>query len=203
MRRLHAAAIVAWAATGLAFAAGCGGDSDGDTRTGEGGTAGESSSIDGGGFTDGGTSGEGGTDGGVPPVNENVYIVGDGEPPTCPGVDPYQSAHCGWQITLPSGVDFGTQVDGGGVAGGGGGPAGVCEIPVVFEVPDPSVCLLTVDCEHILYYGPNTQVTEWWEFDDSDSPTAIVLSDALCIRLVQDGFERIDLTVGECPSVLP
>jgi hypothetical protein len=76
----------------------------------------------------------------------------------------------------------------------------VCEIPVVFEVPDPNLCMLTVDCEHILYYGSNTQVTESWEFDDPDSPTTIVLSDALCIRLVQDGFERIDLETPSCPG---
>jgi hypothetical protein len=213
MRTLHVTRILALAVTGWAAATGCGGDScngggtpDGAGTHAGGGAAGEFSSTGGGGFTDGGTRSGGGAAGELPSVDDDVYIVGDGEPPPCPGFDPYQDPHCGWQIILPSGVDFGREVGAGGAggaggaAGGGGGPASVCEIPLAFEVSVPNACILAVDCE-LLPKGPNTQGVESWDFDDRDAPAAIVLSDALCSRLVQEGFGRIDLrTPASCSN---
>jgi hypothetical protein len=37
---------------------------------------------------------------------------------------------------------------------------------------------------------------ECWQYDDADSPTAIVLSDPLCARITEEGFTSIHILAG-------
>jgi len=139
------------------------------------------------------------TEGGARGIDSRVQLLGDGPAPPCPDGDTLEAGHCQQQIVLPSGVDL---TDPGGLGGAGGAVASACEFPVLLEFadpqddvfglgPSPSMVYLAVDCEWMLYVSPD-QGEESWQYEDLEAPTTFRLSAALCSRLVQDGFVRID-----------
>jgi hypothetical protein len=92
-------------------------------------------------------------------------------------------------------------VDAGVLAAGGAGGAAAkpCHIPIEPKpVPDYYRIFVYVDCQLIaqMQFPREGDSPEFWQFDDPNAPAAIVLSEPLCLRLREDGFERVDVLYG-------
>ena len=95
----------------------------------------------------------------------------------------YEPSGCGeWQVvTSPDGVEF---------------PPGAapCVIPLEFDLDDPNLVLVLVDCTAVMHCEEPER--ECWALDDRYHPTAVVLNDPLCDRLSREGITVIDIMTG-------
>ena len=135
-------------------------------------------------------AGIGGTDGGSG-VQLDAGAAGTAAgPPPCENIEGLAN-QCPHQVALPT-------------AGAGGGlSAPSCVIQLEFEDFNPNMVNVAVDCGLIPHCASDYDATdECWQYDDPDQPTAIVLSEALCARVTDEGFTRIDIVAG-CGGPIP
>ena len=81
-----------------------------------------------------------------------------------------------------------------------GGSSTPCTVALEFTVEVPQEVYVAVDCVVIQRDDPDAAGDgEFWQYDNAEQPAAILFSDALCTRLEQDGFSRIDIMEGCTP----
>jgi len=95
----------------------------------------------------------------------------------------YQQPPCGeWQVvTSPDGAEFPPD-------------AAPCVIPLEFDLDDPNILLVMVECTAVLHC--EEPEPECWAADDPHHPTAVVFNDALCDRVSREGLTVIDIMAG-------
>jgi hypothetical protein len=132
----------------------------------------------------GADAGTGGTDGGSGGQSDAGTAGDSAGPPPCDAILGLDN-QCLDQVALPT-------------AGAGGGPSTPsCVIQLDFEDFNPNQVNVAVDCEVTPYSGGDHDATEeCWQYDDVSSPSAIVLCEALCARVTEEGFTRIDIVLG-------
>ena len=129
-------------------------------------------------------AGTGGTDGGSGGQSDAAAAGTSAGPPPCAEIEGLPN-QCPEQVVLPNA----------GADGGLSTPS--CVIQLEFEDFWPEQVNVAVDCELIPRCAPDYDATdECWQYDDADQPTAIVLSEALCTRITEEGFTRIDIVAG-------
>ena len=129
-------------------------------------------------------AGTGGTDGDSG-AQSDAGTAGDSfGPPPCEEIEGL--AHqCPHQVALPT------------AGAGGAASTPPCVIQLEFEDFIPTMVNVAMDCELIPHCSSDYDATdECWQYDDADPPTAIVLSEALCARITEEGFTRIDIVAG-------
>lgn len=69
-----------------------------------------------------------------------------------------------------------------------------CDIDFPFTDMNPNRVRVFVNCEELPYCREEDQC---WQYDSEDAPTAVLFDTALCARLEEGGYTRIDVVV-EC-----
>jgi hypothetical protein len=117
--------------------------------------------------------------------------------PMCDNLEGLATDQCPVQVVLPNGGAGGAAGDPGAAGAAGAASDALCTIPLELDELNPNQVNLAVDCEVIPYCDPDLDATiECWEYDNVASPTAIELSEALCARITEEGFTRIDIMTG-------
>jgi hypothetical protein len=102
---------------------------------------------------------------------------------------------CYWQLLEPAGPDDQRAF------------TATCEIPCSRFLLNPNENRVHANCQPIPFIlGPPDErvpVGDAWWFDNPQAPGVIFLSDALCSRLREDGFQRIDILYACPPRSLP
>jgi hypothetical protein len=77
--------------------------------------------------------------------------------------------------------------------GQGGAVSDPCRFPIAFDLDNPTLTAVALDCVPVVYASANGS----WYYEDPFYPTVVVLGEDLCSRLRANEFARVDL-VGSC-----
>jgi hypothetical protein len=129
---------------------------------------------------------------GVKPVTASD-AGGAAEAEPCSGYARWLGAFCHWWF-----------VEVGSVAATAAGPP-ACAIPIIGFEPGRSAAFgVYLDCRSLRYCGDTESPTRTacFEFDNRENPPKVTLGPALCSRVENGGFDRIDI-VQEVPIPTP